>query len=443
MDQEFYFRDIWDKLLENLKSLKNFGEEIFRLIGECKIDSFKNSHIVILCPKFLNFSVLKDNLDVVKVAFSNILHKEVDIELRLPSNFPEKKDTFTPFFFENKLNPQYTFTNFVIGKSNTQAQFASLTCASNPGSLYNPLFIYGQSGVGKTHLLNAIGNYITKNFEDMKVALISSSDFIEAVFKCGKTNSLDEFKKSMYQLDVLLIDDIQFIAGKDKTHEIFFSVFNELVSNKKQVVLTADNKPNDIKGLEERIISRFNSGLNLNIEAPEHETSVNILKMKINNNTELKKDISEDILNFLATNFSKDVRSLEGALNRFIFHSINFYNDKEITIQDCMEIFKGETKQAVEEINVDKIIKCVCNFYGFTKQQITSKSRTSKISNARQISMYLCRKLLDISYVKIGNEFGGRDHSTVMNSCIKVEDSIKTNTIFANLVKDLEKSLKT
>ena len=273
--------------------------------------------------------------------------------------------------------------------------------------------------------------------------------FVEKVVKAIQNNKIEYFKQFMCSIDLLLIDDIQNIAGKDKTNELFFTIYNELINNKKQICVTSDRTPSEIRGLSDRIISRFNQGLNVNIEAPEYETSINILKMKIANYPGYNKssidDIDDDVFSYLATNFSQDVRSLEGAVNRLLFYSAMFPNLEEgnrITLKLAVEAFKDQIKDGKNELAISTVRKAVCDYYNLTKQQITSANRTKSISNARQIAMYLCRKLLEATYDDIGQEFGGRDHSTVMSSISSVERKIKTDPLYLKAINEIESRIK-
>ncbi|MEG2329035.1 chromosomal replication initiator protein DnaA, partial [Anaerorhabdus sp.] len=259
-----------------------------------------------------------------------------------------------------------------------------------------------------------------------------------------KMGKIDAFKKYMYSVDVLLIDDIQFIAGKEKSHEIFFSIFNELVNNRKQICIASDRLPTEIKGLEDRLISRFSSGLSVGIDSPEFETSLAILKMKMSNSAFEARSIDEEALAFIASNFNRDVRQLEGALNRVLFYAIEFQKDDgKIQFDTATNALRGQVLVSDKSgITVRKIIKCVSEYYGLTKQQLTSKTRTKNISTARQIAMFMCRKLLDLPYIKIGEEFGGRDHSTVMSSCEKVEKQSKSSGAYLQALNEIEKIIK-
>lgn len=447
---EFYFREIWDKVIDEYKNRlgdNNYSYDMIEIFNNCGIYSIVDKVVKVRYKLFLEGQFLKSNKELIEDILSGILKFNVEIEpICINNNLINESDKLFNELFDNNLNSNYTFANFVIGKSNISAQNAALNVAGNPGLLYNPLFIYGKSGLGKTHILNAIGNAITNStqFIDKKVGIISSTKFVEAVSKCRQNNTLDKLKECMYKLDVLLIDDIQFIAGKDKTHEIFFNIFNELVSNNKQIVLTADADPKDIKGLEARIISRFNSGLKLNIVSPGYETALKILKLKIKNRINDQYSIDEKALDYLATHFCNDVRELEGALNRLLFYSITFSTQESdtITIKECLECFRNDTKDNFSEITIKKIKKCVCDFYGLSKAEIEGKNRTKNIANARQIAMYLCRKLLDVPFTQIGKDFGNRDHSTVMSACDKVEKSLKTSNAHQMAISQIENNIR-
>ena len=292
----------------------------------------------------------------------------------------------------------------------------------------------------------AIGNEIKKIFTNKNVGFIHGEEFVEGVAKAAKEGTLDLFKESFYSLDVLLVDDIQFIAGKDKTHEIFFTVFNNLINNKKQICISADRIPSVIKGLEERIISRFNQGLTINVDTPEYETSINILKAEIQNSSSINQlsDIDEDVFSFLATNFSHDVRSLKGSVIRLLFYSNAFpdvENPGRISLKMATDAFKDQIQENKNELTIPTIRKAVCDYYNLTKQQIISANRTKNIANARHIAMYLCRKLLDAPYKEIGDEFGKRDHTTVMSSYEKVEKLIQTEPLYLKAINEIESRL--
>ena len=283
----------------------------------------------------------------------------------------------------------------------------------------------------------AIANYIKKHQPEKKVYYTESTKFVETVVHALQTGTIDAFKRYMYSLDVLLIDDIQFIAGKEKSHEIFFTIYEEMVNNRKQVCITSDREPKDIKDLEDRLASRFLNGLTVGIDSPEFETARAILnqKIKVNDNS-----IDEEGMNYIASNFAGNVRELEGALNRVLFYAIQFQpNDDVIHFETVMHSLKAQSSKTMKSgLNAKKIIRIVADYYGLTSQQIKSRNRTKNIANARHISIFLCRKHLDLPYIRIGEEFGGRDHSTIISAITKVEKQIKSDHIFEKAIHELE-----
>ena len=445
---DFYLNDIWSRTIKNIANSNQIPESILPYF-ESKLVSLDNDEATVVVPVFINYSIMSDNLKTIEDCLEEVLGRRMKVRITQQNdNAPvvSIQGAVKNDFLSREIDPNQTFTNFITGRSNVQAHLAATTVALNPGIIYNPLFIYGNSGLGKTHLLNAIGNKVKESFPNKRIGFTSGPEFVEGVFKASKENRFDDFKNVFNSLDILLVDDIQFLANKPKTHELFFTVFNELVNNHKQICLTSDRSPGEIKGLEDRIISRFNQGLNVNIEAPEYETSINILKMKISNSTLSNQlTVDDEVLNYLATNFSQDVRSLEGAVNRLLFYSINFplKEDRDhISLKLAVEAFKDQIKDSSNELAISSVRKAVCDYYNLTKQQITSANRTRNISNARQIAMYLCRKLLDATFDDIGREFGGRDHSTVMNACDNIEKKIKTDPVYLKVINEIESSIR-
>jgi chromosomal replication initiator protein len=443
---EFLFSDIWSKTKSIIKDHESVGKIIYdTYFDDSKLVDLSMEKATILVPTNLQKMVLSQKLDLISESLEKVLNRSVDCEVVVQNDL---RKTMTidgiievehGYLEQDNVLPFYSFDNFVVGPSNKEVHSAALACAYNPGKFYTPLFIYGNSGLGKTHLLNAIGNYIKKNDPSKRVYYTSSSDFVSNVVNSIKNNSIEEFKQSMNELDVLLVDDVQFLAGKEKSHEIFFHIFNELVNNRKQIVITSDRDPSEIKGLEERMVSRFSSGLSVGIDSPEFETSLAILRFKLENQSMDATMIDDEVLNYIATNFSKDVRKLEGALNRLIFYSINFGNNDRIDFKTALGAFKGNTSIDKNELNANKIKRIVSEYYGLTRQQLISKSRTKNIASARHIAMYFCRKTLDLPFIKIGEEFGKRDHSTVMNACLKVEEYIKKDINYKQALQEIER----
>lgn len=345
--------------------------------------------------------------------------------------------------FQDHLNSELTFENFVVGNSNRIAQNASLAVAMKPGVSYSPLFIHSQSGLGKTHLLNAIGNYAKAKNPSIKILFTTSENFVNEYIHALSQNKINEFNYIYRHIDILLIDDIQFMASKEASSEIFFNIFNNLISNKKQIVITSDKPPRDLRGMESRLVSRFTSGLTVSIDTPEFETAKAILRKKIEIEN-VNYPITEEVLDFIATNFNQDVRSLEGSLKRLLFYKLICGKQQDIIdLNFALEAF-NDTYQPTQkkELTVSNIKKCVAEYYNLSVQQINSKARTANIIVARHIAMYLVRNLIkDISFIQIGHEFGGRDHSTVMKACDKVQNHLERDMNYRKAVEEIKEKL--
>lgn len=444
---------IWNSVLEKIKNNITDRHLYDSFFLETKIYKIDGNKMIISTGSKLSCQFLSSNdhyLEIVKTCLKEVTQTEYELsfiskddikEIKNDANIIESK----PHFFQScSLNSKLTFDNFVVGSCNKEAVQAALIIANNPGQAFNPLFIYAKSGLGKTHLLHALGNYIRTNNPYKKVLYITTDAFIDEYIKYSRGEHQDEnLKDYLKTIDVLLVDDIQFLSEKVKTSEMFFNVFNTLVSNNKQIVLTSDRHPNELKGLEDRLVSRFNMGLSVNIKNPDTQTLIEILKTKIESNGLEINTFDEDGLTFLAENFSKNVRELEGALNRLLFYTINLKRVNHIDLQTIKESVKPmmSTKSKSKVISEDQIIEIVGDYYHLTENQIKSKSRTSQIALARQISMYLCRSLVGTSYVKIGKIFS-RDHSTVMTACEKVELLLKTDQQLQGAISTLKKQLK-
>ena len=450
LNGESKYTEIWNETLKKVQESGSVNPDTFEMyFTGSKLYELSNDSALVIAPAFINFSILTDYRSLIEACIQEVVGKYVQVNIieqkDLPEIIQQPTTSEISYFKSRDLDPNYTFGNFVTGRSNAQAKVASETVANNPGLVYNPLFIYGSSGIGKTHLLTAIGNFICGQYPQTKIGFVSGSDFVDFVYQAYREKKYDELKRSFKELDLLLVDDIQFIADKPKSHEIFFNIFNDLVSNRKQIVVTCDKSPDEVQGLEERLITRFNQGLTVNISAPEYETAVNILKMKINNNISISQQIDEDVISYMATNFSKDVRSLEGAITRLIFYAVDFSDDKDhITLKTATEAFKGQIAESSgPDLTINKIRKTVCDYYNLSKVQICSKVRTKNIANPRHIAIYLCRKLLDAPYETIGNEFGKRDHATIMNSCERIESLIKSDPAYLKAIQEIESRLQT
>lgn len=336
------------------------------------------------------------------------------------------------------LNPKYTFDTFVIGNSNRFAHAASLAVAESPAKSYNPLFVYGGVGLGKTHLMHAIGHYILENNPKSKVVYVSSEKFTNELINSIKDDKNVEFRNKYRNVDVLLIDDIQFIAGKDATQQEFFHTFNALHEANKQIILSSDRPPKEIPTLEDRLRSRFEWGLIADIQPPDFETRIAILKKKADVEG---LNISNDVMAYIATKIKSNIRELEGALIR-----INAYSsltNKEITVDLASEALKDIiSNKPDKKITIDLIMDVVSNYYGLRIEDFKSQRRTRNVAFPRQIAMYLCRKLTDTSLPKIGEEFGGRDHTTVIHAYDKISEGLKSDEILQEAVDEITKKLQ-
>lgn len=319
------------------------------------------------------------------------------------------------------LNPKYTFDSFVIGNSNRFAHAASLAVSESPAKAYNPLFIYGGVGLGKTHLMHAIGHYILNKNPKARVAYISSEKFTNELINSIKDDTNEEFRSKYRNVDVLLIDDIQFIAGKERTQEEFFHTFNALHEANKQIIISSDRPPKEIPTLEDRLRSRFEMGLIADIQPPDFETRIAILKTK----AQIENiDVPNEVLNYIATYIKSNIRELEGALTRVVAYSSLI--NKDISYDLAVEALKDiVTTSESQEISVNKIKEKVSTVFGIKMDDFNSKKRTKAIAYPRQIAMYLSRELTDLSLPKIGNEFGGRDHTTVIHAHDKIAKDIE------------------
>ena len=348
-------------------------------------------------------------------------------------------------YIKSNLNSKYTFENFIVGNSNKFAHAAALAVAENPGKMYNPLFIYGNSGLGKTHLMHAIGNYISKN-SDKKVLYVTSEQFVSDFIGINKKDEngtnftyVDFFKQKYRNIDVLIIDDIQYLGGATETQKEFFHTFNTLYGDNKQIIISSDRSPDDLKILEDRLRTRFCWGLPVDIYPPDFELRVAILKKRIVGEA-INKEIPDQVIEYMASNLGSDIRQLEGAVTRLVAYSTIM--GSEIDLNLAIEALKDYINKGVsEKNNVNKIQKVVAEYFQISVEDLKSKKRNSNISFPRQIAMFLCRKFTDESFPKIGIEFGGKDHSTVMHSCEKIEREIKTNKDLADTIDKLEKDI--
>ena len=384
----------------------------------------------------------------LKFVLENEIEKQEKIESLKREGEEVESQEGVPYnsYKKANLNPDYTFEKFIVGESNRFAQATALAVAENPGKMYNPLFIYGNSGLGKTHLMHSIGNYIVQN-TNKRVLYVTSETFVSDFLGLNRKNSestnfekTNEFKDKYRNIDVLIIDDIQFLGNAPKSQEEFFHTFNSLFDNKKQIIISSDNSPDDLKNLEDRLRTRFNCGLKVNIFPPDNELRKKILRNKIAN-MNFAQHISDDVIDFIANTCQSDVRNLEGALTRVCAYSTIFF-EEEITLDLAIEALKGTVHNATSTTNdIIKIQRVVADYYNITVEDLKSKKRVSTIAFPRHIAIYLCRQLTDESFPRIGMEFGGRDHSTVMSSCDRIANELKTNKQLEQILEEIKKKL--
>ncbi len=373
--------------------------------------------------KEIKYDIPKSGLKTVK-KISTIFSKKEGPQLEFPEFEIDK---------ETNLNAKYTFENFVIGPFNELAHAASWAISKNPGQIYNPLFLYGGVGLGKTHLLQATGNQIIKNFSNKKIKYISSEKFVSGVIAAIKNHRVENFRSAYQGVDVLIIDDVQFLSGKEKTQDEFFYTFNSLYEKNKQIILSSDRPPKAIPALTERLRSRFEGGMIADINLPDFETRMAILKVKCQ---ERKINFSEEVLEYIASNIKKNIRELEGALNILITYQK--LNNILPDINIIKSLLKNLTSKPTKIINTKKIIQTVADFYDVKEKDLLSNSRKKEIVKPRQIAMYLLREELKNSFPFIGRKFGGKDHTTVIHAYEKISKEIQKNSDLTeeiNLIK--------
>ena len=379
-----------------------------------------DEHFNLLITKCIN-DILGSDAKLTYVIAEDVspIEKKVSLNENISSLNNHQEKHKVKHNFESNLNPRYTFDNFIKGEGNQLARAAAGAISDNPGGTsFNPLFLYGGVGLGKTHLIQAIGNQILKNFPEKKVIYLSSDIFTVEFVESIQTNKVNDFSNFYRSMDVLIIDDIQFLIGKEKTQDLFFHIFNTLHQSRKQIILSSDKPPKDLKGLDERLISRFQWGLTADIQPPELETRIAILKRKAETYGML---VSNEILEYIATNITSNIRELEGCLIKLLA-SVSL-TSKEITFELAKKTVKEiATDRKTRSTTIESITKVVCEYLGVAENKIRDKTRKKEIVLARQIAMYLAKELTLSSLKTIGLHFGGRDHSTVIHACNSIEE---------------------
>ncbi len=448
---ETELKELWEKTLNIIKG--ELTEVSFNTwIKSCEPLCISANTIKISVPNSFTQDILEKRYkDLVINSIEVACSKTYNLEFLIASEIQDaeeleektkqpKKDNMTVVVndeMSSTLNPKYTFNSFVIGNSNRFAHAASLAVAESPAKAYNPLFIYGGVGLGKTHLMHAIGHYILQNNPNAKVVYVSSEKFTNELINAIKDDKNEEFRTKYRSVDVLLIDDIQFIAGKERTQEEFFHTFNTLHEANKQIILSSDRPPKEIPTLEDRLRSRFEWGLIADIQAPDFETRMAILKKKADVE---KLNVPNEVMVYIATKIKSNIRELEGALIRIVAYSS--LTNREITVDLASEALKDiiSNKQN-KSITIDLIQDVVATYFNLRVEDLKSQRRTRNVAYPRQIAMYLSRKLTDMSLPKIGEEFGGRDHTTVIHAYEKISESLNRDESLEHTLNDITKKL--
>lgn len=448
-------RDNWESIKHTIKIESGITEISYRTwIDPLTVYSVQDNNVKILIPSDNSMAlqyIINHYMDFIRVTISEFLELMIDVTFILNKDIINNEETQNDNdennarAYENNanyehsnLNPKYRFDTFVVGSNNKFAHSASLAVAESPGISYNPLFLYGGPGLGKTHLMHSIGHFIMEHDHRAKVLYVTSEQFTNEVIesiRSGKTESMSKLREKYRTVDVLMVDDVQFIIGKESTQEEFFHTFNELHQAGKQIILSSDKPPKEMETLEERFRSRFEMGLIADIQSPDYETRMAILRK---NSENYGKNIDDEVIDYIATNIKSNIRELEGAYNKIIAYSR--LNNVDVTLENAMEALKDiiyPDKSKV--ITPQLIIDTVCEQYGTKKEDILSKKRNSDIVLPRQIIMYLCRIHTDSSLEEIGKLLGKKDHTTVMNGINKIKKKI---TVDDELNKNIDIIMK-
>ncbi len=452
--------DIWEHVDEYLKD--KLGKVSYSTFQKAvKPISFLNNSLILGVPNAFMKKWVYEKCDYhIKRAVKQSFDLDIILELNINDQMKQKAEddhlaneeesyqtqsaqservTFSiePGESSFMLNPKYTYDTYVVGQSNRFSHAASLAVAKAPGKAYNPFFIYGGVGLGKTHLMHAIGHKVQDIHPSLKVLYITSEEFTNHLISSIQNNKTMEFREKYRKVDVLLIDDIPFIAGKEKTEDEFFHTFNYLYQLNKQIVITSDRLPKDIPSIQDRLKSRFEWGLSADIQAPDLETRMAILYKKLEPEFQ---NIPQDVIYYIASQIPGNIRELEGALIKIIAYSSLI--NQEITINLAKDVIKDIVKNNTKKpISISKIKKSVAEYYNTDYENLSAKIRTKEIAHARQVAMFLCRELTNFSLPKIGENFGGRDHTTVMHACDKVRNDIKKNSDLKSALNQIKTTL--
>ncbi len=393
--------------------------------------ALENDVLRLLLPNQACYEQLEGHyVDILAEALTTVIGENAQLEYQISQKIsmdstPAKQEPVKPFIrqtFDSNLNEEYTFDNFVEGDCNRMSKAAAISIAERPGIVYNPLLVFGDVGLGKTHLVQAIGNHVKAKYPEKNVYYISSEKFIGQFVDAIRENAVQNFNKFYQQIDVLIVDDVQFFSGKEKTQENFFHIFNGLYINKKAIILTSDCPPKDLKGLEERLVSRFSSGLTVDVQLPDYETRLAILERKIAVGNDV---VPSEVLQYIAQNVATNIRELEGCLVSLLARSS--LEKRTIDLALAKEVLTNIMRNKPKEASIETIQIVVAQHFDLSIDDLNGSSRKKDIALARQVAMYLCKKLTQNSYKIIGNKFGNRDHSTVVHAFQTIDNLLKND----------------
>ena len=444
---------IWDRLTEKLSHsiseshmdmyirqitpVRLEDDVIYCIVPSTKLCSAIQQNYFSLISDLLNDITNNSNMRLeLKVENQNIL--EVPKEnYKENSLFNNEEDKTKDGIFESNINPKQRFETFVVGNSNRFATAAAQAVANNPGNVYNPLFIYGNSGLGKTHLMYAIGNAILETRPNAKVKYVTSETFTNEIINAIQNHTVKDFQEKYRTIDCLIIDDIQFLENKERTQEEFFHTFNALKESNKQIVISSDRHPQSMDKLEERLRSRFVNGLTVDIQPPDLETRIAIIRKK----AEIEKiDMPNEVIQTIAVSIDNNIRMIEGAFNRIVAYASIMHLPIDMKVTET--VLKDFATHSIQNITIEKIISHICKYYNLQNDDLIGKKRPKNIALPRQIAMYLSRRLTDASLPKIGSSFGGRDHTTVIHAYEKIEKMRKEDRSFDNLLQQFEEQIR-
>ncbi len=426
---------MWTKLQNNLKS--ELGAQTFNnWFNAVSLGKYESDELILNVPNQSYKEHIESHyLDVIKKVLFNITQKNTAVYFKI---LEKNLDTVKPIKKTNNtyFNPKFSFSNFIVGGSNSFAHAVCMAVAESPGHAYNPLFIYGKVGLGKTHLLQAIGYEIQQKYPESIILYISSEKFANELINALQHNKTEEFRQKYRNIDLLLIDDIQFIAGKERTQEEFFHTFNHLHNDNKQIVMTSDKPPKEIAKLEERLVSRFEWGITADVQPPDYETRIAILNNKA---ATMRIPVPQNVIEFIAANFKSNIRELEGALTKVVANSSA--KNIPVSIEKSQEILADSIILTEKTISVLGIQQIVAEHFDLTVNDLNSSKRSKTLVYPRQLAMYLCRKITSCSFPEIGGKFGGKDHSTVIHAYEKIQQKCNNDSSVENLIKKLEEKI--